>query len=334
MLVLALWSLSLLTAFAVSMGYMVRQKLTLYDRIEKRQLLWNAAWSGVERARAALREDVETEVDSYLDAWTNDPRAFRDVAFERARFSVGYATPSGKVVAHRWGLSDEQSKLNLNAAEPAAVSLLLQQVTDLDTGEADMLAHAIVDWRDSDSAYGHPDFGAEDSDYEGLPKPYEAKDGPYETLDELLLVKGMNRVIFEKMKPYVTVFGSGLVNLNTAGREVLVSLGLTMAAADKMLAYRDGPDGLPATGDDRPFLNLSAVAADLDFQDPPPTVIERAAIENLAGSGKTSIHSGVFGIFSRAESPDGRAELVIEATIDRDAQILHSRSSGFRWRSQ
>ena len=42
-----------------------------------------------------------------------------------------------------------------------------------------------------------------------------------ESLDELLLVNGMTKDIFERIKDYVTVWGSGMVNINTAGREVL-----------------------------------------------------------------------------------------------------------------
>lgn len=332
MLVLALWSLAILTAFAVSLGYMVRQKVTLLDRLEKRQLLWNAAWSAVERARVAVKEDVDVETDSFRDGWASDPRAFRDVKFEGAAVSVRYEWEAQKKTPV-WGLSDEQGKLNLNTADVPAISLLTQQVTDLEAEEADALAYAIVDWRDGDSAYGHPDMGAEDADYGGLPDPYGAKDRPMESLDELLLVKGMNRDIFEKMKPFVTVFGSGVVNLNTARREVLVALGLPLSAADKILLHRDGPDGLPATSDDRPFDRADSVSQNLQTDEPPPSDIERVAIDNLTGSGKAGVQSGVFGVTSRAVSPDGRAQLVLEAVINRDAEVLYCRSSGLRWQS-
>jgi hypothetical protein len=50
------------------------------------------------------------------------------------------------------------------------------------------LAASIIDWRDTDSDVTAG--GAEDEYYLLQPTPYHCKNGPFETVDEILLVKG------------------------------------------------------------------------------------------------------------------------------------------------
>ena len=81
-----------------------------------------------------------------------------------------------------FGLVDEASKLNLNTV-PAEMLEALPRMTP-------ELAAAIVDWRDSDSTVSSG--GAEDETYLRLNPPYRCKNGPFESVDELRLVHGMN----------------------------------------------------------------------------------------------------------------------------------------------
>jgi general secretion pathway protein K len=63
---------------------------------------------------------------------------------------------------------------------------------------------SILDWRDEDSL--HRANGAEDDYYRSLPEPYEAKDDDFESVEELLLVKGVTPEMFHGgLKDIVTV---------------------------------------------------------------------------------------------------------------------------------
>ena len=53
------------------------------------------------------------------------------------------------------------------------------------------VADAIVDWLDMDSS-PRP-YGAEDDYYTALSPPYHCKNGPLDSLEELLLVRGVTR---------------------------------------------------------------------------------------------------------------------------------------------
>ncbi len=81
---------------------------------------------------------------------------------------------------YAFGITDEMSKVNLNTASQDMLAMLRDMTEEL--------AASIVDWRDADSDVTAG--GAESEYYLLLADPYECKNGPFETVDELLLVRG------------------------------------------------------------------------------------------------------------------------------------------------
>jgi DNA uptake protein ComE-like DNA-binding protein len=81
-----------------------------------------------------------------------------------------------------FGITDESTKVNLNTAQADALMNI--------PGMTEDVADAIVAWRSppGDDSGGQ---GAQSDYYESLPNPYDAKNSPYETVGELLLVKGI-----------------------------------------------------------------------------------------------------------------------------------------------
>jgi hypothetical protein len=84
-----------------------------------------------------------------------------------------------------YGLTDEASKVNLNTATQDMLAKL--------PGMTAEFTPSIVDWRDTDSNV--TTGGAESEYYLMLPDPYECKNGPLETVEELFLVRGATREI-------------------------------------------------------------------------------------------------------------------------------------------
>ena len=59
-----------------------------------------------------------------------------------------------------------------------------------------------------------------------------------------------------------TPFSSGRININTADRNVLQLLpGVDANAADSIIKFRSGPDGMDGTADDTPFQNVGQLQA-------------------------------------------------------------------------
>ncbi|HEV2056595.1 MAG TPA: hypothetical protein VGV06_15735 [Methylomirabilota bacterium] len=130
-------------------------------------------------------------------------------------------------------ISDEEARLNLNAAPPDRVDRLLTAL-GLDKQARDIINDSLQDWKDADDLSRIN--GAESEDfYLKLPVPYRARNGALQDTAELLQIRGITREIYRGEKGHpgladlVTVVGRNTVNMNTAPGPVLKALGLSDA---------------------------------------------------------------------------------------------------------
>jgi hypothetical protein len=181
--------------FTDSMSAQRRAATRSTDAVQARA----AAVSGV-HAAAAWLADPETNFDYFGGDPTQDNENFNDVVIwtdpnnpkRQARFSVVSVVPDGQGgFARRYAATDEGGKLNINAMmlhDPTGVALY-NALLELPNMTPDIAAN-IVDWVDdipeAGQASGGAAPGAENEAYAG--RGYQAKNGPLNTLDELLLV--------------------------------------------------------------------------------------------------------------------------------------------------
>jgi DNA uptake protein ComE-like DNA-binding protein len=155
--------------------------------------------SGVHYA-AALLGDPNTLSGTLNNNLFDNPSAFRDQVVgggdAPGRFSIvsplepDAAATGGGNQPYRFGFSDESGKINLNALLTLDSSGqvghdLLMQLPNM----TDDIANCILDWLDPDS--DPRTNGAEDDYYSSLSPPVHCKNGPLDSLEELLLVKGV-----------------------------------------------------------------------------------------------------------------------------------------------
>jgi len=254
-LIIALWLLCLLTTFAVILGYQVRQKLTLIQRLDERDKLHFISEAGIKKAIAELKKGPQETYDSLRDAWGNSPEIFKEMNIGDGIVNISYDYYNEQVGRFEtcYGLIDEERKININKATLPALERLFRIVLGIDETQAQELAACIIDWRDSDSELSSPFGSAEDPYYRNLRYSYEAKDADFEVLEELFLVKGMTQEAFGKIRDYITIYGSGKVNINTAPGAVLLALGLSEEMVNKILSFRAGEDRIVGTTDDNVF---------------------------------------------------------------------------------
>ena len=90
-------------------------------------------------------------------------------------------------------LVDEGGKINLNRVDE---QLLRRVFTNLGVEEsvADILVDSIMDWRDPDDL--HRTNGAESEYYGSLSPAYTAKNGPLDSVEDLLWIRGMTPELF------------------------------------------------------------------------------------------------------------------------------------------
>jgi DNA uptake protein ComE-like DNA-binding protein len=142
------------------------------------------AWSAIDLAGATVVNDTQKWQGLTDTTWADNPDAFYEVPLGDGAFTIFRPTydDTRRVL---WGLDDEASKLNLNTA-PREVLLKLPNMTE-------EIVDAILDWRDADAnATGS---GAESAYYNGLTPPYNSKSQPFESLEELLYVKGITPLL-------------------------------------------------------------------------------------------------------------------------------------------
>src|SRR5262249_25629512 len=91
---------------------------------------------------------------------------------------------------YRFGVTDECGKINLNALMKLDSSgQILHNMLLMLPNMTEDIANSILDWLDADDE--PRESGAESDTYSSLTPPYRAKNGPLDSLEELLLVKGM-----------------------------------------------------------------------------------------------------------------------------------------------
>ena len=265
-LIITIWSICFLSTLAVILGLGVRQKLQLVQRLDERDRLRLIAAAGIRRAIIQIGQDKESTFFSFTDRCADDPSVFKDMEIGNGSVNIRYdffddASGQTKI---RYGLIDEDRKINVNTADTAVMERLFEFLLGGDETRAQDLAAAITDWRDADSELSTPVGSAEDSFYRNLThNPYEAKDAPLEALDELRLVKDMDAGSMERLKDYLTVFGDGKININTAPKAVFWALGMGTYLTDKVMLYRLGKDKALGTADDNVFKSAPNIVSDL-----------------------------------------------------------------------
>ncbi|MCX5703347.1 MAG: type II secretion system protein GspK, partial [Candidatus Omnitrophica bacterium] len=320
-LIIVLWVLCLLSTFAVVSSYGVRQKLGLINRLEERDKLRYITEAGVKKAIAVLKNGPVGSYGAFRDVWSNNPGAFSNIRVGDGEVSVSYeffddATGVTRMI---YGLIDEERKININKVAPRVLERLFRIVLKMEEAQAQELSASIIDWRDS----GGEGATAQDYYYMNLQYPYEAKHADFELLEEVLLVKGMDDNIFGKVKDWITVYGDGKVNINTASASVLGALGLNDDIVDKLLSYRSGEDRTLGTADDNVFDTNSNIASVLSqaFQlsDPQIAQLSLVAAETLGTS------SSNFMVKSNGRLLDRKATSEVTCVADRQGKILYWR---------
>lgn len=136
-------------------------------------------------------------------------------------------------------ISDESGKINVNKITDDTRAGFIKFLTAYKLEElvAETITASILDWLDEDDL--HHINGAEKDYYLTLPEPYEAKNGPFESIEELTLVKGITPQIFELLRDHLTIYGSGKININFASKEVLLYVPeITQEIAEAIIQFR------------------------------------------------------------------------------------------------
>lgn len=200
------------------------------------------AGSGINIAMAALYEDgLQGGADTLREPWAKAGALvlYSQMLFEEGACELSISDHCGRINVNR--LLDKDGRPD--AAVRAVLERLLKQ-RQFEVQDASRLLDALVDWLDEDDEI--TGFGAEQSYYRSLSRPYGCRNGPLDSIEELLFVAGFTPELLYGTKerpgiyPFITIYGDGRININTAPHEVLLALSDQMDAelAERLERFR------------------------------------------------------------------------------------------------
>ncbi|MCD6364270.1 MAG: general secretion pathway protein GspK [Planctomycetes bacterium] len=237
---------------AAALMFRMRAEILACSATQASEQAYAAAMSGIEKAMAVLSTSSSDEA---VD-WCDNEEAFRDQfvtddGANRWYFTV-YSYNADDESCVRYGLTDQAGKININVADEQTLLALPNMTREL--------VDCLLDFRDRDNE-PRPE-GAEQEYYSLLNQPYRVKNGPFVSIEELLLVKGFNAsIIFGEDANYNSLLdaneddgdesfpdddGNGLLDRGLKGSAVAISYEFNVDNAG------------------RPRININGDLADLD----------------------------------------------------------------------
>lgn len=243
-LIIVLWVLTILMAIVLSFSVMTRSEtyasLSFREEMDKKFL----AEAGLERGIMELfymhRYRTHPMLEEDKKVWRTDGTIYK------IPFSSGWFTVR---------IFDESGKININTLNDLSAIILknLMISSGVLDEEASAIVDSILDWQDADDLKRLN--GAESDYYMSLATPYKAKNAKFDTLEELLLVKGITSDILyggngkKGIIDFLTIHSnSNVVNIISAPREVLMAIpGFTPEIVEEIISKRTTlPPGVSA----------------------------------------------------------------------------------------
>ena len=348
-----LWCVAILSVVVIGVLHSARLNLLVVknhgDLIQAHYL----ALAGTEKTKALLYLDMKERqhsVRNHSGELYDAPEQFRDVSFGRGQFRVFHEGRRDEGGGILYGVTDEESRLNVNQATAEELGKL--------SGMTPEFVAALLDWRDDDNEV--TPGGAEADYYVSLQPPSLPRNGPLQTTRELLMVRGLPRDLFlgedvnqnglldpeeddgnDSFPPdnhdgildagwsgLITVdsavqnknaAGEDRINVQTADEKTLASVkGISAALAKAIVAYR-GQNQLDTLAD---LLDVAAVNQSANPLDP----LQSAQASNPAPtrtSGSSSSRTGA----NRSSSQTSGPKLISENLLMEIADDLMAGNS-------
>jgi len=251
-LVMVLWVTTILSVIALEFSFAMRTEVNIARHYKEQTELYAMAEGGIQRAIVEMiyKHDLRIhQLRTTMKAeefppdqreWVADGRVYL-LPFDQGTCEVKMMSEGGKV--------------NINLVSETSLRKIMGQL-GLEGEARDVVVDSIVDWRDPDDFYRIN--GAENDYYRSLKEPYNCKNGNFDSIEELLLVRGVTQDLFygkkrqkegeegstdigTGMKDIFSIYAPGeQVDINSATLPVLkILLGIPNEMAQRIINARE-----------------------------------------------------------------------------------------------
>ncbi|OGP94503.1 MAG: hypothetical protein A2157_16205 [Deltaproteobacteria bacterium RBG_16_47_11] len=216
-LIMVLWVMAILSVVVMEFCFGMRTEIQMTRHYKEEFNLYAMAQGGIQRAVTELiykydpkiqqlRKPLEEEeVPAEKKEWVTDGRPYL-LPFDQGSCEVRVMSEGGKV--------------NINIVSESTLRRIIGNL-GLEIEAVGIIADSIMDWRDPDDFYRMN--GAENDYYQSLKEPYKCKNGYLDTIEELLLIRGITPELFygkdgrPGLKNIFSIYASGeQVDINSA----------------------------------------------------------------------------------------------------------------------
>lgn len=253
-LFMVLWVLTLLSAIVTEFCFAMRTEVNTVRNFKEQTEAYYIALAGINRAILELIRIKENPPRKLLDE--NETADSESASLWRVNAAIPPVSfGAGSYVVR---IENEAGKINLNEADEALLKLMMDGF-DLEVQQKDIIVDSILDWRDENDL--HRVNGAENEYYQSLDEPYECKNADFDTIEELLLVRGITPELFYGgLKDMVSAFkdrgsargkltrtstkaGGSKICINAASKAILLILPeMTEDSAQQIIDFRKDAD--------------------------------------------------------------------------------------------
>jgi len=230
-LLLVLWLTAALSAIGLAVASNVRSETGRTETHVDDARAWFEARGGIERAALHILWGRQY--------FTEDNRP---IYYVYGMPSIDLQFPEGSVHVD---VVPETAKLSVNGTPPEELTRLLLALGTTESKAAEVTA-AILDWRTPTDAVHPSPF---DAFYLSQSPSFIPRHASFLESEELLQVKGMTADLYygstldnthAGLRDCLSVYGSGLIDINTAQPATLQAIGLSAADADTIVRSRMG----------------------------------------------------------------------------------------------
>lgn len=312
-LIVALWVLLILSLLIAGFAFDMYVEAGITSYYRKRLRSQYLAQAGLEYAKLVLAQSFKAR-EEMQDEDMDEQEYVRALNLARGMAVTGIRRDLNE--GHfTVDILPEQGRRNVNTMSDEDWQEVLDQA-GVPQESWDKLIACFRDWTDADD--DHRINGAESDDPFYVRRGYKCKNAPIDTVDELLLIKGFTSSLLyggpsdfvegetlTGIAAWLTVWGDGKVNVNTASREVLLTIpGLNEYDVTDLLQGRLGPDGEAGTRDDG-FKSVDEVMALIGSSDSRVrdaiTTSERHYVRVMSLGESYGVRSGIWAVLQADE---------------------------------